>query len=261
MNKTSNIEETEKLKHLIIELFMSNVKGKKPDTSSANTRHAGREGHWLETQMGIIHNASNTPDIHGFEMKNETSQKTTFGDWSADYYIFKNANYGITRDEFMVLFGKPNDSKGGRYSWSGEPCPKKVDEYNSFGQTITIDENDNIFAMYDFSKDTRQNKNELIPAIMQVNDLVLAKWNASSMKIKVERKFNHRGWFKCLKDEATGVYCNIVFGEPITFENWIMGVKKGLIFFDSGMYQTNVRPYSQWRAMNNYWDSLITSKY
>ena len=65
------------------------------------------------------------------------------------------------------------------------------------------------------------------------------------------------GWFKCNKD-INGIYTTIVFGDPINFETWINGVKKGLIFFDSGMYAGNPRPYSQWRANNNYWESLIT---
>lgn len=45
------------------------------------------------------------------------------------------------------------------------------------------------------------------------------------------------------------------------YENWIKLVKQGVVFFDSGMYQGNKRPYSQWRANNSYWDSLITENY
>lgn len=77
---------------------------------------------------------------------------------------------------------------------------------------------------------------------------------------KVEDKFNDKGWFTCKTDER-GVYCEICFGNPMTFDNWINLVKKGIVFFDSGMYETNPRPYSQWRANNNYWDSLIVEKF
>ena len=80
------------------------------------------------------------------------------------------------------------------------------------------------------------------------------------MKNFVERKFNQNGWFKCLKD-SSGSYCSIVFGEPMTFLNWIELVKQGIVFFDSGMYVGNARNYSQWRANNNHWDSLITRTY
>ena len=76
-------------KKIIIERFNQNVKGKIPDTANNNQRHDGKEGHWLETQMEIAHNGDNEPDLLGYEMKNQTtSGKITFGDWSADEYIF-----------------------------------------------------------------------------------------------------------------------------------------------------------------------------
>jgi len=55
-----------------------------------------------------------------------------------------------------------------------------------------------------------------------------------------------------------GIYDRIVFGDPINYKKWINGVERGEIFFDSGMYQGNKRPYSQWRAANSYWENLIT---
>jgi len=67
-------------KQKIIELFYANVKGKKSNTSKSNQRHDGKKGHWLEQQMGIVANANNSPDIYGYEMKNQTSSgKITFG--------------------------------------------------------------------------------------------------------------------------------------------------------------------------------------
>ena len=70
---------------------MHNVYGKRPDVSSATASHDGKYGHWLETQMGIIHNGDNAPDLLGYEMKNDTSSgKTTFGDWSPNEKIFSN---------------------------------------------------------------------------------------------------------------------------------------------------------------------------
>lgn len=47
----------------------------------------------------------------------------------------------------------------------------------------------------------------------------------------------------------------------MTYENWINLVLKGIVFFDSGMYQGNKRPYSQWRAGNKFWDSLVVDSY
>lgn len=246
-------------KEKIIALFNSNVRGEIPNTNGANVKHAGKEGHWLEVQMGIAQNASNSPDLFGYEMKNVTSLKTTFGDWSASYYIWHEKSFNIDRDGFLQIFGKPNPKKGGRFSWSGEPIPK-INQYNTFGQTLLIDNEANIIIEYSFSHDQRKDKATLVPEAMQREHLILARWDYEWMKAKVENKFNQKGWFKCLKN-GTGAYSEIVFGEPITYENWLNGVRSGLIFFDSGMYQTNPRNYSQWRALNAYWDSLITERY
>lgn len=243
----------------IVKLFDENVRNKCVNHGDCNEKHDGKDGHWLERQMGIKANASNTPDLFGFEMKNDTGSKTSFGDWSANYYIFKDNEYGISRDDFFNIFGKPNEKKGGRPSWSGEPIPK-INRYNSFGQILEVDKQNNIFAVYSFDKDQRANKKSLVPFNLQKNDLILAKWDAESIKLKLERKFDELGWFKCLKDK-NGIYQTIVFGGPITFKKWIMGVKSGLVYFDSGMYSGNFRPYSQWRAGNAYWNSLIIDRF
>ena len=252
-------ETPDEIKRKIIKLFLKNVKGKTPDTSGSNIAHDGKDGHWLETQMGVAHNRNNEPDLWGFEMKNNTTGKTTFGDWSADYYIFKDKKYKIDREKFLKIFGAPNEKKNNRYSWSGKPTPK-IDVYNSFGQILKIDKENNISAIYSFEKDQRKDKSKIVPKEMQLNNLIIARWSSEMMEKRVEHKFNHLGWFKCLKNEA-GFYSNIVFGAPINFKTWIMGVEKGLIFFDSGMYQGNPRPYSQWRADNKYWNSLIINTY
>lgn len=243
----------------IVKIFIKKVKGRKSDTSASHKGHDGKEGHWLEKQMGIKHNASNAPDLHGFEMKNQTRSKITFGDWSPDYYIFKDEIYDIDRNDFLRIFGMPNLLKEGRFSWSGKPCPK-IGSYNFCGQIMVVAKNSNLNAVYSFDKDCRPNKAKIVPKQMQKKRLVIAKWEASSIKRKVEKKFNQQGWFQCKKDKS-GIYTEIVFGEPINFENWIEGVKNGAVFFDSGMYLGNARPYSQWRTGNKYWESLITTRY
>lgn len=255
-----NLNNSDVSKKKILELFNKKIRGKKPNTSDSNVNHDGREGHWLETQMEIAHNAANLPDILGYEMKDNTTSKTSFGDWSADYYLYKDKTYGITRDDFIKIFGKPNPKKGGRYSWSGEPCPKSLNIYNNYGQIMIVDKLKNINIIYSYSKDKRINKYDIIPLKIQRDDLLIVKWDAPSIKDKVERKFNNCGWFKCIKNKE-GVYSKIVFGDPINFDKWIEGVLNGLIFFDSGMYQGNARNYSQWRAYNNYWDSLVTDTF
>lgn len=249
-------QSREEIKRKIITLFDKKVRGKKSDTTSSNTGHDGKDGHWLETQMGIAHNGNNAPDIDGFEMKNHTTSKTTFGDWSPDYSLFKKKVKILTRDQFLQIFGAPNIEKESRYSWSGKPCPK-INNFNEFGQKLEIDDHNNILTVYSFKKDKRVGKVKIVPKDLQQDRLIIASWSAELMKKRVEKKFNKLGWFKCNKN-SEGVYTNIVFGDPINFKTWIAGVKKGLIFFDSGMYAGNPRPYSQWRANNNYWESLIT---
>lgn len=259
----------DKQKKTIIELFESNVKGKKPDTSNQNSKHDGKKGHWLETQMGIEHNGDNAPDLYGFEMKNKTtSGKITFGDWSADEYIFiadKNINetnreFQFSRNDFLKVFGKPNPEKEDRLSWSGIPCPTYYGDITSFGQELTMDNEENIIIMYHFSKDTREDKSKIIPANMQKDKLIIAKWYKTSLKKKLEGKFNQNGWFTCSTDKE-GKYDHIHFGLAMNYDSWIKLFKKKIVFFDSGMYETNNRPYSQWRASTGFWHSLIVETY
>ena len=99
-----------------------------------------------------------------------------------------------------------------------------------------------------------------MPASFQKDCLIIARWDAESLKKKVESKFNNMGWFKCLKNKQ-GIYDLIVFGDPMDYDTWIDYVSKGDIFFDSGMYTGNPRPYSQWRANNSLWDKLEVSRH
>lgn len=100
-------------KKRIVEIFRTNVKGQSPDVSTANCNHDGKVGHWLEKQFGIWHNANNEADLYGFELKTDTGAKITFGDWSANRYIFTNSRYGhifgngpkyIKQDKFLKIF-------------------------------------------------------------------------------------------------------------------------------------------------------------
>ncbi|WP_412471226.1 LlaMI family restriction endonuclease [Halobacteriovorax sp. RT-2-4] len=250
-----------KNKEKIIEIFKNNVLGKHPDTLKANSKHCGSKGHWLERAMGIEPNADNKADILGYEMKNQTRSKTSFGDWSADWYIFKSRNNKATafsRDQFLEVFGKPNEEKEGRVSWSGEPAPK-IGKFNRFGQKLVVTESKHIRAIYSYSEDQRENKEFIVPIDFQIEDLVLAHWESSSIKAKLEAKFNQLGWFKCEYDKCKG-YFAIAFGQAINYETWVALVEQGVVIFDSGMYQGNSRPYSTWRSNNNFWDSLITDR-
>lgn len=253
----------------IVQIFKNNVLGKTANVTGMNAKHNGNKGHWLEKQMGILPNASNTPDLLGFEMKNQTSSKTTFGDWSPSYFIFNDKNIiprvkGIRaidrRDTlFLPVWGQPNPLKEGRLSWSGKPIPK-INQWNDFGCILLVRPNNDIEIVYDYQKDNRPNKSNIVPQMYTLAPIVIAKWDATKMAKKVNAKFNQKGWFTC-KTDSLGVYNQICFGDPITFDDWIELVKQGIVFYDSGMYQGNARPYAQWRASNAYWNSLIRRTY
>lgn len=258
-------------KQKIIERFNKNVKGELPNITDANKKHDGKYGHWLEKKMGISPNADNKPDLFGYEMKNQTSSgNITYGDWSADEYIFQhgrpsknhatNENYNISRDKFLQIFGKPNKKKSNRISWSGEPCPTYYKIRTNFGQIIDIDQNNNIIIAYNFSLDKRNDKATIVPLSMQKENLIIAKWKYESIKKKLEDKFNQKGWFTCKKG-LNGRYESIHFGPPMNFDTWLTLFKNKVVFFDSGMYQGNSRLYSQWRSRSAYWDKLITDDY
>ncbi len=251
----------------IIDRYMEKVHGKIPDTSGFEEKHDGKEGHWLEVEMGIEPNGVNDADLFDHEMKNQTTSKTSYGDWSPDYWIFRDEQYDTfksleksqRRDRFMEIFGQPRpDGKEG-HSWSGKPIPK-INQVNEFGVDSIIDADKNIIFRYFFSKDTRENKNEQVPVELQQEGIVIARWDADSIKEKIENKFNKMGWYKCTKGK-NGAYESIVFGEPMDRDAWFGHVSKGEIFFDCGMYHGNSRNYCQWRASNSFWKSLITERH
>jgi hypothetical protein len=235
----------------IISLFRANVVGKKAPKVEGEAD--GAQGHWLEKQFGLTPNGRNEPDIDGFELKKDSS-RISFGDWSADYYIFKNEQHRLDRDGFLSIFGTFTPQKN-RFSWSGSVVPK-YGLWNEFGQTLYIDERNNVYALYNWRMDLRPDKERIVPQEFRNGNLVLACWKATSLALKVEEKFNRKGWFICLKDES-GAFVELGFGEPIAFTSFIEFVKSGEVFFDSGMYEGNERPYSQWRANKTFWYARI----
>ena len=245
-------------KEKIIEIYRRDVKGKKLATKGTNPKHDGAKGHSLERLFGIKANGKNAPDLLGYELKSQTTNKTSFGDWSAGMYLFKGRDARCTRTEFIEMFGSPNPLKNNRYSWSGS-CFPKVGAVNAFGQIMVVSDEGDVSIYYSYSKDMRPNKNEIIAREFQLDDLLLAKWPKEKLEKHVNRKFNDKGWFKVFADDS-GTCIELVFGKPMDFETWIDLVRKGTIYLDSGMYVGNGRPYSNWRASNTFWDSLIVSR-
>jgi len=246
-NKTANDDKTNMQK--IMDIFDKNVKGKKPDVSGYNKNHKGKEGHWLEKMMGIEHNSSNSPDILGYEMKNQTCAKTTFGDWTPDINadgtpVTKWWTSETQKLEFMKKYGKYNEKKQ-RWAWAN---PVKYESYNNYGQRFTITDT-GVFITYNNQKDiyytTRVTKNETR------GDVLLFGWSHDLLKKRLENKFGKNGYFICKK--TNGIYTDIIFYEPILYEKLTDGIKKGRVYLDSGTYQGNARGYMQWRANNDWW--------
>ena len=239
----------------ILDLFRKNVSGKQYSDFS---NHCGSEGHFLEKLMGIQANSKNEPDIHGYEMK-KYSSKITFGDWSAEEYIFKpgtllaSQQIKISRPEFIKTFGTQNPKKHNRYSWSGT-CIPSYNVWNDYGQIMTTDSRNNLYIVYKSQFDKYlDSKPEWCK---EIQDCILAYWSHEKIKKHVENKFCNNGFFVCKKNND-GVYDRIAFGKKINFDVWIENLKNGTIFFDSGMYNGNKRNYSIFRAKKHFWDSLI----
>jgi hypothetical protein len=244
-------------KQLIINLFETNVKGQNIDLSEFTGTHDGREGHWLERRMGVVANANNAPDLHGYEMK-KSAPTISFGDWSADEYLFSKRKIFLpqidfTRNEFINAFGTPNLAKDGRVSWSGK-CFPKVGDYNECGQKLKVTDDGAVVAYYSPTHDMRPTK-----ATQGDGRLPIAFWSAEKLGLKITSKFGVKGFFVCKKVGAT--YQKICFGKPISTEFFLEQMRLGNIFIDSGMYEGNSRNYSQFRASRSFWDSLITEEY
>ena len=254
-------DKRDQIKREIRKTFNKNVKGKVPDLSKYNRSHDGAEGDWLTKAMGLTVNGKNEPDFKGFEMKKD-SAKTTFGDWSPNFTLYKKIKNSpkprLTRNEFLQIFGRkspdPTGRKSGRFSWSGTVFPT-VHSVNDYGQIMKVDSSHNIVILYSYRKDKRPNKNRIVPKDLQKNELVLAKWDADNIRVKLEKKFNKLGWFKCIADK-NGRYQDLQFGGPIQFESFIELVKKGFIICDCGMHSQSKKPYMSWRAQRNIWNSL-----
>ena len=262
----------------IKELFDSNVRGKFPSLSDSSKSHDGSDGHWLQVQFELEADNKNAPDIFGFELKNGTKTKTTFGDWTADEYVFfshqackssaakaarcsKCSNSKISRDEFFQIFATPNPKKNNRLSWSGEVFPK-VGKVNKFGQVLTVQSDGEVRAEYSFEEDQRLDKNRIVPADFRNGRHILGRWKAATLQSRLEEKFKVNGWIKCVRSQnGAGPYSELWVGAPIRFEDWIASVKNGEVYLDSGMYQGNNRPYQSWRANNNYWELRVIERY
>lgn len=233
-------------KQEIIELFHKNVKGV-PICLEGNLAHCGKEGHWLEKRMGIIHNSKNGPDLHGYEMKTGENV-TTFIDKAPIFFLdgkeMPKRDKSAKEAYWEKYASKKNTEEKTIGGW-------KINHFNTCGQKIFVDEADNIAVLYDSTQDKREPKEVQEPHIIM-------QWDAEVLKRAIETKFNQNGFFKCKKVGKT--YGKICFGKNITFDTWISAFKKGLIYHD-GYSKLNGRGRHVFRASNKFWDSFIIEEY
>ena len=110
-------KEVAKLK--ILKAFKNKVQGVKPSPKDLKSNFDGSEGHWLEKKLGKIPDASNEADFWGYECKNDTSQKTSWGDWTPTYCIYYDDKFFTGKkkqDQFVKVFGRANPDKNFRFS-------------------------------------------------------------------------------------------------------------------------------------------------
>lgn len=242
----------------LVRIFRTEIRGKKLPPLS----HDGAIGHWIESKFGIRANADDEADWRGLELKSGKT-KTTFGDWSADRYLWQVEGSGISsREDFLRIFGtQSRPDRPRRFSWAGSVFPT-VAGFNAFGQRMYVNDDLDVVIEYDFAHDLRTDKFTIVPKPLHHQNLELARWNRASLESRVDRKFGQRGWVKF--QSQRGVIDHMLIGPPMTYSQWINGVQDGDIFLDSGMYfdpvKPNNRPYSNWRALNTYWDSLAIER-
>ena len=246
-------------------VFRTTIKG--TTAASINVSHDGSIGHWIQSKYGVSPDSDPGADWKGYELKTGRT-KTTFGDWSPSSWIFpvrgKNALHPGTiadRDEFLKVFGTPlpdsnpkvisNPAKyRGRLSWSGEVVPK-IREINRYGQKLEIDDGGSITATYYHDYDKRPDKASIVPHQLHSGRIKIAQWNEEKMRKHIDEKFGRNGWVKF--HVKNGIFSEMWIGGPMTYNGWLELVRNGDVFFDSGMYQGNPRPYCQWRASNTLW--------
>lgn len=257
------LTDVESIKNLIKARFDERLRNQKFDVSTKT--HGGSEGTWVESQFKVDTNSNTHADFYGFEIKKD-SRKITFGDWSADEYIFTpkdilrnyNEDINITKSEFFELFGHYNILKK-RYSWSGATCPSKHNQWTNSGQIMLTNKMNDIFIVYDYKKDNRK-RVDIPENIKSADFVILAYWSFESLETKISKKFNNLGTV-IMKKNKLGEYIGIQFCSPIDINVFMRELKKGVIIFDSGMYQGNTRNYSQFRSPKSFWDAITIEEH
>lgn len=266
-NTYDRVCTTNKVK--IMKLFRKKIKNK--DVIIDGKKHCGSIGHWLEGNLGVKRNASNEPDLFGYEIK-KSANKITFGDFSASEYLFSHKrdelnkingyDFGkLNKKEFIRIFGTYKSDKK-RFSWSGKSVPKYPNKKCTNKGLKFIVEKGDIICYYYPKLD--KNVNDILfkkYRLFEKDKIAIAIWKESKMRKHIENKFNQKGFVIFNYDNKIGRFTKLYFGKPLSYELFIDEFTSGNIFFDSGMYEGNNRNYSQFRASMNFWKELIYAEF
>lgn len=266
-----SVREREKVKREIARIFRERVRGMR--YCEFETReHCGSEGHWLESRFNIRPNSRKDADYKGFELKVD-SPKVSVGDYTADEYLYSQAAHGLRRingdrhlymekTEFIRTFGYPNDSKGGRFGWTGRASPK-YNVWNDCGQCLVLcPQSHNLYVVYSHRRDRRVTR-EAMPDAFKTGYVAIVMWRGATLRENIERKWNRNGFFMVRKDKkgAGGTYEEVVFGRPFDYDYFVEGVMKGHVVFDSGMVENSsrARNCSKFRVVNAWRGPFLSS--
>lgn len=112
---------------------------------------------------------------------------------------------------------------------------------------MIFNDNLDLCVYYSFENDKREEK-KTFPKFIQ-NEILIAIWIKTKLETNINKKFNKKGFFICVKTNDT--YEKICFGKPFDFNYFVENIKNKNIIFDSGMYRGNTRNYSHFRSNAN----------
>lgn len=155
-----------------------------------------------------------------------------------------------------------------RYSWSGKCAPKYYNKWSECGQILLMNETNDLCIFYCFDKDLRENRADIIPKSIQTQpttNYLVVIWFRAKLESNINNKFNKNGIIiaERKRQEGKGKSSHATFnrlrvGKPFDYEHFVHNLFSHRIYFDSGMYDGNNRPYSMFRCADTlFWNELL----
>ena len=209
-----------KTKKEILEIWKTNVYGKKLLQGDLNSQFCGLAGHLLESAFNLKVNNKNYSDFLALELK-LYSKMITFGDWKGTFLWEKDLN--ISRKTFLSYFGRYNKKKKNFY-WTSPAIPKFGDfSYRGFFFELKKNE---LNLNYDFEKDS----NSFLVSDPKFHTIVtLVQWNIKDLKIKYLNKFSGN---IILAKKIKGVHKKLLILNNLSWDSFFSKLKKKIIKLD-----------------------------